>query len=105
MYNEITDIWLRYRVIKAHVKVTFYPTGATTSLSGAVYPYRASTSGLDNLDAVINQTRSQTHPLNYSTGSPVVITGTYNLRQMYNLLNDNTENVLEGPAVWAAATH
>lgn len=104
-WNEITDIWLRYRVIKCRVKVVFYPTGATSSLVGAMYPYRSATSGLDNLDAVIGQTGSEHKPLNYSTGQPVTIIKHFNLHEMYKLLNDNTENGLEGPDTWSKATH
>lgn len=97
----MTDIWLRYRVIKTKVRVTFYPTAGTTALVGAQYPYRSSTSGLDNLDAVANQTGAKYHPLNYTTGAPVIIERTYSLHNIYQLLNDNTENGLEGPLVWA----
>jgi hypothetical protein len=101
----MTDLWLRYRVIKAKVRATFYPNAGTTALVGAIYPYRSNASGFDNLDAVANQTGVKYHPLNYTTGAPVIIERTFNLRQMYNLLNDNTEDGLEGPLVWAEATH
>lgn len=104
-WADITDIWVRYRVVKCKVRATFYPTGATSSLAGGLYPYRSTTSGIVGLDGVICQTDSVTKPLNYSTGAPVIVERTFDLRDCYKLIDDSTENGLEGPMVWAAATH
>jgi hypothetical protein len=44
-------------------------------------------------------------PLPLYNSSPVVISKMYNLAELYKLYADNTENGLEGPLVWANATH
>jgi len=105
MYEDLTDIWLRYRVISADMKVTFYPSVGTTSLIGAIYPYRVAASSIVDLDGILNATGMIHKPINYATGAPMVLNKHFNLRECYNLLNDNTENGLEGPTTWANATH
>jgi len=105
MYEDITDIWLRYRVISVDVKVTFYPAIGTTSLVGAVYPYRVSSSSITDYDGILNTTGVAHKPVNYQTGQPMVIRKHFDMRKCYTLLNDQTENGLEGPDVWARATH
>jgi hypothetical protein len=44
-------------------------------------------------------------PLPLYNSKPLVISKMYNLSELYKLYSDTTENGLEGPMVWAAATH
>jgi hypothetical protein len=44
-------------------------------------------------------------PLPLYNAKPVVISKMYNLAELFKLYADSTENGLEGPMVWANATH
>jgi hypothetical protein len=106
MYEDLTDIWVRYRVTKVKARLTAFPSAISNQpLFVAMYPYRANVSGITNLDGVIAEPGVSYAPVNVSTGKPTVLTQEYSLAKWYSLLTDNTENGLEGPDTWSKATH
>jgi hypothetical protein len=66
-----------------------------------MYPYAVPISTVQNLDGAENLYDSKTIPISTSTGVPVHIKKHYKLADAYTLLNDVTENGLEGPTVWS----
>lgn len=65
MYEDLTDIWVRYRVTRIRVKATFYPTqsGNTDPMFGVMYPYRATSSGIPDIDTVMSLPGAKFIPL------------------------------------------
>lgn len=92
MYDDLTDIWLRYRVTKVRVTATYYPIGVTEPMFGALFPYRAATTGLTAVDEVYSLPHSVVKPLPNEYSAPVVISKMFELKQLYTLLIDNTED-------------
>jgi hypothetical protein len=105
MYDDLTDIWLRYRVTKVKVTATYYPIGVTEPMFGTLFPYRAANTGLTHVEEVYNLPHSIVKPLPNEYSKPVVISKVYHLKDLYTLLIDSTEDGQESPLVWYNATH
>jgi hypothetical protein len=105
MYSDLTDIWLRYRVTKVKVTATFYPIGLTEPMFGALFPYRSDAIGLTQVDEVYSLPHSTVVPLNNEYSKPVVISKVFELKDLYSILIDATEDGQESPLVWYNATH
>jgi len=106
MYADLTDIWSRYRVISATITITAFPTSASsTPLFVIGHPYRTPTSSVSSLSALSALPDNRCHANPVVSGPPLVTKHKILLSEAYKLLNDNTENGLEGPTTWAAATH
>lgn len=105
MYNDLTDIWLRYRVTKVKVQATYYPIGVTEPMFGALFPYRAAVTGLTNVEELYSIPQSTIKALPNEYSKPVTITKVFELKDLYTLLIDGTEDGQESPLVWYNSTH
>lgn len=106
MYADLTDIWGRYRVTSATVTITAFPNStSSTPIFVVGHPYRTPTSSVASLSALsaLPDNRCFANPV--VSGRPVVVKHQIKLAEAYKLLNDNTEDGIEGPSTWAAATH
>jgi hypothetical protein len=74
------------------VTTSFYPIGLTEPVFGAVFPYRSAVTGLTNVDEVYSLPQSVVKPLTNEYSKPVVINKTYELKDLYTLLIDATED-------------
>ncbi len=98
MYADLTDIWGRYRVIKATITVTAFPTSASSTPIFVVgFPYRTPTTLVSSLSALSSLPDNHCVPNPVVSGPPVVFTKKIKLSEAYKLLDDATENGLEGP--------
>jgi hypothetical protein len=92
-------------VVKIRVTSTFYPTIASDPIFAVQYPYAVETSAVNDISALEGMPEAIIKPLPLYNSKPVVISKMYNLAELYKLYADSTENGLEGPMVWANATH
>jgi hypothetical protein len=104
-YIPWTNIWDRYRVIKIRVTSTFYPAITSDPLFAVQYPYAIESSAVTDISGIQGMPDAIIKPLPLYNSAPVVISKIYSLAELYKLYADNTENGLEGPLVWANATH
>lgn len=82
MYSDITDIWLRYSVKRIHVKCTFINYSPTEPFWSAVYPYRAETSGINDVTSVESLPLSSV-AVTHAYTKAQVIERTYSSKQIY----------------------
>lgn len=106
LYADLTDIWGRYRVTSITVTITVFPTSAGTApIFVTGHPYRGSSSAANSLSALnaLPMSKCVASPVGY--GRPIIFKQTISLQEAYKLLSDSTEDGIEGPSTWAAATH
>lgn len=102
----MTDIWLRYRVTRIRVKASYFGEINSEPRFAALYPYRASTSGIQNVDAVESLPHSTVVAMGTANTGPTVFTRTFNLHDIWKLYDDNiNHNYLVGSDLLARQTH
>lgn len=86
----MTDIWLRYRVCKIKVRATYFGEINNELRFAALYPYRAETSGVNNVDAVESLPHSTVKAMGTANTGPVIIDKVFDLAEIWKLYNNST---------------